>query len=43
MFISAALGEVGVDILQEHPGSWWLRELNHNITWVEVGVDKVVH
>jgi hypothetical protein len=27
-------GKVGIDILQKHPGSWWLREFNDYITQV---------
>jgi hypothetical protein len=43
MFVSGVLGEeVGIDVLKEHAGSWRFGEFNHNVTWVEVGVDKVV-
>jgi hypothetical protein len=43
MFVSGVLGEeVGINVLEEHAGSWRFGEFDHDVTWVEVGVDKVV-
>jgi len=43
MFVSGVPGEeVGINVLEEHPRSWRFRKFDHDVTWVEVGVNKVI-